>query len=62
MRVKVHDTATNKLKVNIAIPYNPVKFGLKLGMKFIPSELINAEVNTEEILEAIKTGGRGKNS
>ncbi|AEM79021.1 hypothetical protein SAMN04244560_01557 [Thermoanaerobacter thermohydrosulfuricus] len=60
MKIKVYDIVNNRLKVNLAIPYSLVNLGMKIGGKFIPSEVTNAGINLEEILEALEKGETGK--
>jgi hypothetical protein len=57
LRVKVTDVNTGKTKVNVNIPMGLVNVGIKLGARFTPS---SANVNYDEIMEAIKTGTSGK--
>jgi len=57
LRVKITDTNTGKTKVNVNIPMGLVNVGIKLGARFTPS---SAEVNYDEIMDAIKSGASGK--
>jgi hypothetical protein len=57
LRVKITDTNSGKTKVNVNIPMGLVNVGIKLGARFTPS---SAEVNYDEIMDAIKSGASGK--
>lgn len=61
LRVRVLDTATNKLKVNVNVPIALVEIGLKLGMAYdseLSGQLENIDIN--EIIKAVKDGAEGK--
>lgn len=60
MKIKVYDTVNNRLKVNLSIPYSLVALGLKIGGKFMPSEIANQGINLEEIFKALESGETGK--
>ena len=56
-RVRVTDSASGKVRVNVRLPLGVINAGLKLGMKFAP----NVEgVDYKEIAEMIQAGGVGK--
>jgi len=56
-RVRVTDSATGKVRVNVRLPVGVINAGLKLGMKFAP----NVEgVDYKEIADMIQAGGVGK--
>ena len=56
-RVRVTDSASGKVRVNVRLPVGVINAGLKLGMKFAP----NVEgVDYKEIAEMIQNGGIGK--
>lgn len=57
LRVRITDLDTGKTKVNVNIPMSLVNVGIKLGARFTPT---NVDVDTEEIMEAIKSGASGK--
>ncbi|MBN1680069.1 MAG: hypothetical protein JW966_07240 [Anaerolineae bacterium] len=57
LRVRITDLVSGKAKVNVNIPMSLVNVGIKLGARFTPS---NAEVDYDEIMEAIKGGASGK--
>ena len=57
LRVRITDLNTGKTKVNVNIPMGLVNVGIKLGARFTPS---SAEVNYDEIMDAIKSGASGK--
>lgn len=56
-RVRVTDTATGRVKVNINIPMGLVNVGIKMGARFAPEV---EGVNYDEIMEAIRSGQQGK--
>lgn len=56
LKIRVFDVKTNKLKVNVNIPFGLVKF----GMRFIPKNLMNDKMNFDEIFEMVKNGCEGK--
>ncbi len=57
LRVRITDIASGKTKVNVNIPMGLVNVGVKLGARFTPS---HADVNYDEIMDAIKSGASGK--
>lgn len=57
-RVSVTDLKTGKRKVNVNIPLSLVDIGLKMGAKFAPAGLEGLDTN--QIINAIKSGGEGK--
>lgn len=57
LRVRITDLNTGKTKVNVNIPMSLVNVGIKLGARFTPNY---ADVDYDEIVEAIKTGATGK--
>ncbi len=57
LRVRITDLKTGKTKVNVNIPMGLVNVGIKLGARFTPA---HADVDYEEIMEAIKGGASGK--
>lgn len=57
LRINVTDAQTGKQRVNVRIPLGFVKFGSRLGARFMP-ELEGT--NLDSILEAIEEGGTGK--
>ncbi len=56
LRVRITDLATGKTKVNVNIPMSLVTVGIKLGARFTPH---SANVDYDEILEAIRGGASG---
>jgi len=57
LQMRVTDTDTGKIRVNVRLPLGVVKAGLKMGMRFVPE----AEgLNKEELLNAIEQGSAGK--
>jgi hypothetical protein len=56
-RVRITDTNTSQTKVSVNIPMGLVNVGVKLGARFAPS---HADINYDEIMEAIKSGASGK--
>ncbi len=57
LRVRITDVNSGKTKVNVNIPMSLVNVGVKLGARFTPS---HADVNYDEIMDAIKSGASGK--
>jgi len=57
LRVRITDLRTGKTKVNVNIPMSLVNVGIKLGARFTPP---HADVNYDEIMEAIREGASGK--
>ena len=57
LRVRITDINSGKTKVNVNIPMGLVNVGIKLGARFTPS---GADVNYDEIMDAIKSGASGK--
>ncbi len=57
-RVSVTDLKSGKRKVNVNIPLSLVDIGLKMGAKFAPAGLEGLDTN--QIINAIKSGGEGK--
>jgi hypothetical protein len=57
LQMRVTDTDTGKIRVNVRLPLGVVKAGLKMGMRFVPE----AEgLDKEELLAAIDEGTIGK--
>ena len=57
LQMRVTDTDTGKIRVNVRLPLGVVKSGLKMGMRFVPE----AEgLDKEELLNAIEQGETGK--
>lgn len=57
LRVRITELGSGKTKVNVNIPMSLVNVGIKLGARFAPS---SAELNYDEIMEAIQSGASGK--
>ncbi len=57
LRVRITDLDTGKTKVNVNIPMGLVNVGIKLGARFAPA---SANVNYDEIMDAIRSGESGK--
>ena len=55
LRVRVTDLETGQRKVNINLPWSLVSVGAKMGAHFAP-----AEIDLEEVMEAIHAGAAGK--
>jgi hypothetical protein len=60
LKVKVYDMATNKRKVNVAIPLALVSVGLKLGIKYGLDREELKRINYDEIMQMIEGGAEGK--
>ncbi|MCE5209259.1 MAG: hypothetical protein LLG42_13230 [Chloroflexi bacterium] len=57
LQMRVTDTGTGKIRVNVRLPLGVVKSGLKMGMHFVPE----AEgLDKEELLTAVEQGSIGK--
>ena len=56
LRVRVTDIGSGKNKVNITVPLQVVKFGLRIAERFAPE----TEVDWQELAEAITGGAIGK--
>jgi hypothetical protein len=57
LRVRITDMHSGKNKVNVSIPMGLVNVGIKLGARFAPA---SANINYDEIMDAIKSGASGK--
>ncbi len=57
LRVRITDLHSGRTKVNVNIPMGLVNVGIKLGARFTPS---NAEIDYDEIMEAIQSGASGR--
>ncbi|MCJ7625059.1 MAG: hypothetical protein MUO76_16285 [Anaerolineaceae bacterium] len=56
LQMRVTDTDTGKIRVNVRLPIGVVKAGLKMGMRFVPE----AEgLDKEELIAAIEKGTVG---
>jgi hypothetical protein len=56
LQMRVTDTDTGKVRVNVRLPIGVVKAGLKMGMRFVPE----AEgLKTDQLLAAIDEGTVG---
>ena len=56
-RVRVTDTDTGKVRVNVRLPVSVINAGMKIGMKFAPQV---EGVDYQEIAEMIQSGEAGK--
>lgn len=57
LQMRVTDTDTGKVRVNVRLPLGVVKSGLKMGMHFVPE----AEgLNTDDLMAAVDQGLTGK--
>lgn len=57
LRVRVTDTNTGKLRVNVRLPLSVVSSGIKMGMKFAP-QVEGLDVN--QLMEVIQSGEMGQ--
>lgn len=57
LRVRITDMTTRESKVNINIPMGLVRTGIRMGMRFVPSD---SDVDYQEIMAAIQGGETGK--
>ncbi len=56
-RVRVTDSDTGKVRVNVRLPVSVINAGMKIGMKFAPQV---EGVDYQEIAEMIQSGEAGK--
>lgn len=57
LRVRVTDTNTGKVRVNVRLPLSVVSSGIKMGMKFAP-QVEGLDVN--QLMEVIQSGEQGQ--
>jgi len=57
LRVRVSNLETGRDRVNVNLPMNLVAAGIKVGARYEPRL---ADVNLDEILEAVRAGVEGK--
>ncbi len=57
LRLRVSDTRSGKTRVNLTIPIGLVNMGLAVGARFVPDV---AELDIEEIRDALRSGLNGK--
>ncbi|MBI9046309.1 MAG: hypothetical protein JEZ06_17585 [Anaerolineaceae bacterium] len=57
LQVKVTDTDSGKIRVNVRLPLGVVKAGLKMGMRFVP-EVDGMEL--DQLISQINDGAVGK--
>ena len=57
LRLRVSDTRSGKTRVNLTIPIGLVNMGLAVGARFVPDV---AELDVEEIRDALRSGLQGK--
>ncbi len=57
LRVRVTDTNTGKVRVNVRLPLSVVSSGIKMGMKFSP-QVEGLDVN--QLMEVIQSGEMGQ--
>jgi hypothetical protein len=57
LRIRVTEGMNGKQKVNVNLPIGVANAAVKIGRKFAP-EL--EEIDMDELIEAIQTGGQGK--
>jgi hypothetical protein len=57
LRVRITDTNTQENKVSINIPMGLVRTGIRMGMRFVPSD---SEIDYQELMDAIQNGETGK--
>jgi hypothetical protein len=56
-RVRITDTDTGKVRVNVRMPVSMLNAGMKMGMRFSPEV---QGLNPDELIEAIRTGEAGQ--
>lgn len=57
LRLRVSDTRSGKTRVNLTIPIGLVNMGLAVAARFVPDV---AELDVEEIRDALRSGLNGK--
>ncbi len=57
LRVRITDINTQENKVSINIPMGLVRTGIRMGMRFVPSD---SEIDYQELMDAIQNGETGK--
>ncbi|MGB9780017.1 SHOCT-like domain-containing protein [Caldanaerobacter sp.] len=61
LKIKVTDTNTNKVKVNLSIPYSLLSWGMRIAGRFTPSDLLEEHgIDFNDLLKAIEEGETGK--
>ncbi len=57
LRVRVTDTDSGKVRVNVRLPISVVNAGLKMGARFAPEV---EGLNVDQLMEAVQSGETGK--
>lgn len=57
LRIRVTDTVSGRLKVNVTIPMGLVNVGLKMGARFVPK---TEHLDWQQISDTINSGMTGK--
>jgi hypothetical protein len=57
LRVRVTDTDSGKVRVNVRLPVNLISSGLKFGMRFAPEV---EGLDPDELIDAIRSGEMGQ--
>lgn len=57
LRVRITDLNTRENKVSINIPMGLVRTGLRMGMRFVPSD---SDIDYQGLMETINSGETGK--
>jgi hypothetical protein len=56
MRVRVTNSETGHVKVNMSLPISLVQVGMRMGARFVP----DLEIEFDDVIAAINKGTRGK--
>jgi hypothetical protein len=56
MRVRVTNSETGQVKVNMSLPISLVQVGMRMGARFVP----DLEIEFNDVIAAINQGTRGK--
>lgn len=56
MRVRVTNSETGRVKVNMSLPISLVQVGMRMGARFVP----DLEIEFNDVIAAINQGTRGK--
>ena len=56
MRVRVTNSETGQVKVNMSLPISLVQVGMRMGARFVP----DLEIEFDDVIAAINQGTRGK--
>jgi len=61
LKIKVTDIKTDKVKVNLSIPFSLLSWGMRIAGRFAPADLLEEHgINFNDLLKAIEDGETGK--